>query len=165
MSLLRSISRHWRRFSYAVKTEFVKICAAVAGIVALAAAQDLMPTALGTKPPFLLVFGCLSGAPASVAAGLFADALGGLPFGCSAAFFLTVTLLVRCLKSFAFLVTAVSAAIYQIWLLVWGENVPLHSMYAAAAYAVILFPVMRKAIISIKLHTGIDGQRCGGGSK
>jgi hypothetical protein len=139
-----------------VKTEIVKICAAVAGILALAAAQDLFPSSFGTKPPLLLVFGCIAGVPAAVAAGLFADALGGLPFGCSAAFFLAAALLTRFLKSFSFPVAIVSAAMYQIWLLLWGGNVPLHTIYAAVIYAAILFPAMRMVMSSVKLHTGID---------
>ena len=156
MSCLQWIFPRWRRFSYAVKTEIVKICAAVAGILALAAAQDLFPSAFGTKPPLLLVFGCIAGVPAAVAAGLFADALGGLPFGCSAAFFLAAALLTRFLKSFSFPVAIVSAAMYQIWLQLWGGNVPLHTIYAAVIYAAILFPAMRMVMSSVKLHTGID---------
>lgn len=147
---------HWRRFSYAVKTEIVKICAAVAGILALAAAQDLSPSAFGTKPPLLLVFGCIAGVPAAVAAGLFADALGGLPFGCSAAFFLAAALFTRFMKSFAFPAAIVSAAMYQLWLLLWGGNVPLHAIYATVVYAAIIFPAMQMAMSSAKLHTGID---------
>ena len=139
-----------------MKTEIVKICAAVAGILALAAAQDLFPSAFGTKPPLLLVFGCIAGVPAAVAAGLFADALGGLPFGCSAAFFLAAALLTRFLKSFSFPVAIVSAAMYQIWLLLWGGNVPLHTIYAAVIYAAVLVPAMRMVMSSVKLHTGID---------
>lgn len=149
------ISPHWRRYSYDVKTELVKILAAFTGLLALAAAQDLSPAVFGAKPPLLLVFGCIAGAPAAVAAGLFADALGGLPFGCSAIFFLAAALLSRFLKSFAFLVTILSAALYQVWLGIWGGDAPFITAYVAFAYAAALFPLVRKTFLSVKLHTGI----------
>ena len=139
-----------------MKTEIVKICVTIVGILALAAAQDMSPAAFGAKPPILLMFGCIAGVPAAVAAGLFTDALGGLPFGCSAVFFLAAALLARFMKSAAFPISVISAAMYQIWLLLWGGNVPTHSIYAAAVYAAILFPAMRMAMLSVKLHTGID---------
>ena len=149
------ISPHWRRYSYDVKTELVKILAAFTGLLALAAAQDLSPAVFGAKPPLLLVFGCIAGAPAAVAAGLFADALGGLPFGCSAIFFLAAALLSRFLKSFAFLVTILSAALYQVWLGIWGGDAPFITAYVAFAYAAVLFPLVRKTFLAVKQHTGI----------
>ena len=138
-----------------MKTELVKILAAFTGLLALAAAQDLSPAVFGAKPPLLLVFGCIAGAPAAVAAGLFADALGGLPFGCSAIFFLAAALLSRFLKSFAFLVTILSAALYQVWLGIWGGDAPFITAYVAFAYAAVLFPLVRKMFLSVKQHTGI----------
>lgn len=152
---LRWISPLWRRYSYDVKTELVKSFAAFTGLLALAAAQDLAPTVFGAKPPLLLVFGCIAGAPVAVAAGLFVDALGGLPFGCSAIFFLAAALLSRFLKPFAFLVAILSAALYQVWLGAWGGNAPFITAYVAFAYAAVLFPLVRKAFLSVKLHTGI----------
>ena len=81
-----------------MKTDLTRICAVLLGLVVFAAAQDLSPTLFGTKAPLLLVFGCLAGVPAAIGAGLFADALGGLPFGCSAVFFALAALLVRAAK-------------------------------------------------------------------
>jgi hypothetical protein len=156
MSRLRWTFPRWRRFSYVVRTEIVKICAATVALVALAAAQDLSPLAFGTKPPLLLVFGCIAGAPAAIGAGLFTDALSGLPFGCSAVFFFGVALLVRFLKPFAFLATAISAALYQTWIAMWGGDVPMQSAYVAAVYAIILYPVAHSALRSVKRHAGID---------
>lgn len=156
MSCRQWISRHWRRFSYAVKTEIVKICAAVSALVVLAAAQDLSPLAFGAKPPLLFVLGCTAGAPVAIGAGLFADALSGLPFGCSAAFFLGAALLVRFLKPFAFPVTVLSAALYQVWMSLWGGDAPLQSAYAAAAYAAVLYHIAHLALRSVKRHAGIE---------
>ena len=153
---LRWISPHWRRYSYTVKTELVKIFAAFTGLLTIAAMQDLAPAMFGAKPPLLLMFGCIAGAPAAIAAGLFADALGGLPFGCSAIFFLAAALLSRFLKPFAFLVAILSAALYQVWLGIWGGNAPFITAYVAFAYAAVLFPLVRKTFLSVKLHTGIQ---------
>ena len=139
-----------------MKTEIVKICAAVVGLVFLAAAQDLAPVVCGAKPPLLLVFSCIAGVPASIAAGLFADALGGLPFGCSAVFFLAASLLTRYLKPFACIVATASAVLYQAWMIIWGGNISMHSSYMTIAYAAILFPLMRRAFLSLKRHAGID---------
>lgn len=139
-----------------MKTEIVKICAAITGIIALAAAQDMSPAVFGVKPPLLLIFGCIAGVPAAVAAGLFTDALGELPFGCSTVFFPVAALLSRFLKPLALPVTVTAAALYQVWLLIWGGNVSLHTVCTAAACTVILFPVMRIAMHSIKQHIGID---------
>ena len=156
MSRLRWTSRPSRRFSYAVKTEIAKICAALTALVVLAAVQDLSPVAFGTKPPLLFVFGCAAGAPAAIGAGLFTDALGGLPFGCSAVFFFGAALLVRFLKPFALPAAAVSAALCQLWTAMWGGDVPAHSAYAAAAYAIVLYPVAIRAIGAAKRHAGIE---------
>ena len=148
--------RLWRRYSSAVRTELVKVCAALTALLFLAAAQDLSPVVFGAKPPFLLMFGCLAGVPAAIGAGLFTDALSGLPFGCSAVFFFASALAVRFLKMFALLTVAVSAALYQIWLSVWGGNVSLQSSYTALAFALILYPVACKALRSAKRYAGID---------
>ena len=139
-----------------MKTELAKICAALTALVILAAAQDLSPVVLGTKPPVLLVFGCVAGAPAAIGAGLFTDALGGLPFGCSAVFYFGAALLVRYLKPFALLATAAAAASCQLWTAMWGGDVPAHSAYAAAAYALMLHPVAVMALRAAKRHAGID---------
>ena len=155
MLRLQWISPRLRRYSYDVKTNLVKIFAAFTGLLTLAAAQDLAPVAFGAKPPLLLVFGCIAGAPVAVAAGLFADALGGLPFGCSAVFFLAAALLSRFLKSFAFLVAILSAALYQVWLGIWGGNAPFITAYVAFTYAAALFPLVRRMFLAVKLHTGI----------
>ena len=159
MSCLQWIFPRWRRFSYAVKTEIAKICAAASALVALAAAQDLSPMAFGTKPPLLLVLGCVAGAPVAIGAGLFADALSGLPFGCSAAFFLGASLLVRFLKPFAFPAAILSAALYQIWMAMWGGDMPLRSAYAAAACAAVLYPMACRVLRSVKRNAGIETVR------
>jgi hypothetical protein len=117
--------------------------------------QDLAPATFGVKPPLLLMFACIAGAPAAIAAGLFTDTLGGLPFGCSAVFFLAAALLSRFLESFAFLVAILSAALYQVWLGIWGGNAPFITAYVAFAYAAVLFPLVHKTFLSVKLHTGI----------
>ena len=139
-----------------MKTELTRICAALTALVLLAAAQDLAPVVFGTKPPLLLVFGCVAGAPAAIGAGLFTDALSGLPFGCSAMFFFGAALLVRFLKPFALLTTIVSAAFYQLWMAMWGGDVPAHSSYAAGACAMFLYPVAVHALRAAKRHAGID---------
>ena len=139
-----------------MKTELTRICAALTALVLLAAAQDLAPVVFGTKPPLLLVFGCVAGAPAAIGAGLFTDALSGLPFGCSAMFFFGTALLVRFLKPFALLTTIVSAAFYQLWMAMWGGDIPTHSAYAAAACAMILYPVAVHTLRAAKRHAGID---------
>ena len=156
MSCLRWTFLRWRRFSYAMRTEIVKICAAATALLVLAAAQDMSPLAFGTKPPLLLVFGCIAGAPAAIGAGLFTDALSGLPFGCSAVFFFVAALLLRFLKPFAFLVTILSAALYQVWTALWGGDAPLQSAYAAATYVAFLYPLARAALRFVKRHTGIE---------
>ena len=139
-----------------MKTELVKVCAGISTLLFLAAVQDLAPVAFGAKPPLLLVFACIAGAPAAIAAGLFTDALGGLPFGCSAMFYLAVALLSRFFRYFAFLVAVASAALYQGWLLLWGEDIPLHTVYIAVAYAIILFPLAQLVFLPAKKHLGID---------
>lgn len=139
-----------------MKTESVKVCAALAALVVLAAAQDLAPVMFWTKPPLLLVFACIAGIPVAIAAGLFADALGAMPFGCSAALFVAAALAARHVRPYAFLVTVASAAAYQLWIVMWGGNIPVHSAYIAAAYAVILYPAAQKLFRSLKLHVGIS---------
>lgn len=156
------ISRRLRRYSYAVKTELVKICVAAAALLAIAAVQDVSPAVFGAKPPFLLLFGCIAGVPAAIGAGLFTDALSGLPFGCSAVFFLVSALAVRFMKPCAFPATVLCAALYQAWLAMWGGETSMQSAYAAAVYAAILQPAMHAAFRSVKRHAGIefDGGDC-----
>ena len=139
-----------------MKTEIVKICAALTGLIFLAAMQDMSPVVFGAKPPLLLVFGCIAGVPASIAAGMFADALGGLPFGCSAIFFLAATLLARFLKPFACFVVISSAVLYQAWMIMWGGNISMESSYVTVAYATLIFPVMKIAVEALKRRIGID---------
>jgi hypothetical protein len=122
----------------------------------LAASQDLSPDIYGAKPPLLLMFGCIAGIPAAIGAGLFTDALSGLPFGCSAVFCLIAALAVRFLRQFAFLTTVLSAALYQVWLAMWGGDAPVQSAYAALAYAVVLYPAACAALSSVKRHIGIE---------
>lgn len=139
-----------------MKTEFVKICAAFTAILALAAVQDISPSVFGTKPPLLLIFGCIAGVPAAIGAGLFADALSGLPFGCSAVYFLAAALAVRFARRFAFLITVLSSALYQIWLAMWGGDTPMQSAYAAFGIAVALYPAACAILHLVKRHAGIE---------
>ena len=139
-----------------MKTELTKICAALTALVILAAIQDFSPIVFGTKPPLLLVFGCVAGAPAAIGAGLFTDALSELPFGCSAMFYFGIALLVRFFRPFALLITIVSAAFYQLWMMMWGCEVPAHSAYVTATFAMILYPVAVIAFRAAKRHAGID---------
>ena len=104
-----------------MKADLVRLCAALLGLVACAAAQDLAPTLLGAKPPLLLLFGCLAGIPTAIGAGLFTDALGALPFGCSALFFLAVALFVRLMRPAALVVVMFAAGLYQLWVALWGD--------------------------------------------
>jgi hypothetical protein len=139
-----------------VKTELTKAAAAAMGLVVLAAAQDLAPAAFGAKPPFLLVFGCIAGIPAAIAAGLFADALSALPFGCSAVFFFAAAFAVRYLPAVAYPTTVAAAALYQLWLIAWGGDMPVSSFSIALAYAAILYPATRMAVHGAKRRAGID---------
>lgn len=150
------ISLRWRRYSSAVKTNLVKICASTVALLILAAAQDLSPAVFGAKPPLLLLFGCIAGVPAAIGAGLFTDALSGLPFGCSAVFYLAAALAVRFLKQFAFLTAVVSAALYQIWLSIWGGEASAQSTYVASAYVVALYPVACAVMCTAKRHVGLE---------
>ena len=139
-----------------MKTELTKAAAAATGLVVLAAAQDLAPVAFGAKPPFLLVFGCIAGVPAAIAAGLFADALSALPFGCSAVFFVAAALATRRFGSAAYPATVAAAALYQLWLIAWGGEMPVSSACTALAYAAILYPATRMAVRGAKRRAGID---------
>lgn len=139
-----------------MRTNLVKICAATVALMILAAVQDLSPAIFGAKPPLLLLFGCIAGVPAAIGAGLFTDALSGQPFGCSAVFYLVAALAVRFLKQCAFLTAVVSAALYQVWLAMWGGDAPMLSAYAAFAYAVVLYPVACAMLCSAKRHIGIE---------
>jgi predicted MFS family arabinose efflux permease len=103
-----------------VRTEAAKICAALLGLVVCAAAQDLAPCILGAKPPVLLLFGCCAGIPAAIGAGLFADALGGLPFGCSAFFYAVAALAVRFLPRSLAIITAILFAAAALFTALWG---------------------------------------------
>jgi len=139
-----------------VRTDLVKICAATIALMVLAAVQDLSPAVFGAKPPLLLLFGCIAGVPAAIGAGLFADALSGLPFGCSAVFYLIAALAVRLLRQFSFLTAVMSAALYQAWLAMWGGDAPMQSAYAALACAVVLYPAACAMLCSAKRHIGIE---------
>jgi methyl coenzyme M reductase alpha subunit len=139
-----------------VKTEIAKVCALLAGLIAIAAAQDMSGTVFGVKPPLLLVFGCFAGVPASVGAGLFADALGGMPFGCSAIIFAAAALSARALRRSAFLIAAVAAAIYELWLSTWGGAGGFAAIATAAGMACIASPVMSFTLAIVKKRIGLD---------
>jgi hypothetical protein len=142
-----------------VRANLVKVCAVLLGLVVCAAAQDLSPTFLGAKPPFLLVFGCFAGIPAAVGAGLFTDALGGLPFGCSAVFYALSALLARLLRNMAIAVVFLAATVYQLWVALWSEGGDtLHTFSGAAIAAAVLSPLASAAIRLVRRRIGLNAQ-------
>lgn len=145
-----------------MKANFVKICAVLLGLVVCAAAQDIAPSLLGVKPPFLLVFGCFAGIPAALCAGLFTDALGGLPFGCSAVFCAGAAFCARLSKSMACLVAIVAAVLYQFWIALWsGGGGTLYAIAGTLITAMILSPLMSAVIRLARRRIGIDVRREG----
>ena len=139
-----------------MKTETAKICAILLGLTAFAALQDLSGTVFGAKPPLLLVFGSFAGVPAAVVAGLFADALGDMPFGCSAALFATTAIFVRKAQAAATLTVSAAAAIHGIWISAWGGAVNLSTIAAGFLMAMLLSPVMSRFIENARKHIGIE---------
>lgn len=140
-----------------MKADLVRLCAALFGLVVCAAAQDLAPTLLGAKPPLLLIFGCLAGIPTAIAAGLFTDALGNLPFGCSALFFLAVALLVRLVRPAALVGVMLAAGLYQLWIALWGDAVlSLRALLSALVAAAVLAPFMLALLRLARRRIGID---------
>lgn len=145
-----------------MKTELARICAAILGLVVCAAAQDLSPSVLGAKPPFLLAFGCLAGIPTAVIAGLFADSLGALPFGCSPIFFMAVAIPARLSRTAAVAVVIAAAAMYQPWMSLWTDGKPpLAGALGALAAAVVLAPAADFVLGRARKIIGID-ERGGG---
>jgi len=142
-----------------VRTELARLCAALLGLVVFAAAQDLAPTVLGAKPPLLLVFGCLAGIPAAIGAGLFADALGAMPFGCSALFFLVVALFARLVRPAALAGVMLAAGLYQLWIALWGDTaISVRAPMSAFAMAVLLAPLLRALLQLARRRIGIDAR-------
>lgn len=140
-----------------MKIELVRFCAALLGLVVCAAAQDLAPTVFGAKPPLLLVFGCLVGIPTAIVAGLFADALGAMPFGCSALFFLIAALFARLMRSAALVGVMLAAGLYQLWIALWGDAAfSLRALLGALAAALVLAPFMRVFLQLAHRRIGID---------
>ena len=140
-----------------MKTDLSRLCAALLGLVVCAAAQDLAPTLFGAKPPLLLLFGCLAGIPTAIGAGLFTDALGGLPFGCSALFFLAVALFVRFVRPAALVGVMLAAGLYQLWIALWGGTaLSPRSLLGALAAAAVLAPFMLALIRLARRRIGID---------
>ena len=152
--------RRWRRFSSIVKANLVRLCAVILGLVVFAAAQDLSPAFLGSKAPLLMIFGCLAGIPASIGAGLFTDALGGLPFGCSAVFFAVTAQGVRMAgRAMAITIVIASAAIYQLWIAMWSEGGDtLLAMAGALMSATVITPVMCALMRLVRRRIGIDSR-------
>ena len=142
-----------------MRGNLAKVCAAILGLVVFAAGQDLSPAFLGAKAPFLLIFGCLAGVPAAIGAGLFADALGGLPFGCSAVFFALAAQGARMAKPMAIAVIIASAAIYQLWVTLWsdGGNTAL-AVTGAVASTSIITPFMCALMRLARRRIGIDSR-------
>lgn len=148
-----------------MKAEVSRICAIALGLVVCAAVQDLAPVAFGAKPPFLLLFGCFAGIPAAIVAGLFADALSGLPFGCSPAVFAVAALLMRWLgrqTAVQIAAAAAAAAAYQMWLLPWSTGrLSAPPLIYAAAFAAILAPAACAMFSLVRRWIGID-RKAGG---
>ncbi len=144
-----------------MRTEAAKICAALLGLVVCAAAQDLAPCILGAKPPVLLLFGCCAGIPAAIGAGLFADALGGLPFGCSAFFYAVAALAVRFLpRSLAIITAILFAAAFQLWVALWGDGGhTVRTLAGALATALLLAPTMFALVSLARRRIGLDVQK------
>ena len=133
------------------------LCAVLLGLVVCAAAQDLSPTLFGAKPPLLLLFGCLAGIPTAIGAGLFTDALGDLPFGCSALFFLAVALFVRFVRPAALVGVMLAAGLYQLWIALWGGTAPsLRPLLGALTVAVVLAPFLQALLRLARRRIGID---------
>ena len=140
-----------------MKADLVRLCAALLGLVVCAAAQDLAPTLLGAKPPILLLFGCLVGIPTAIGAGLFTDALGALPFGCSALFFLAVALIVRLVRPAALVIAMLAAGLYQLWVALWSDAAfSLRALLGALAAAAVLAPLMLALLRLARRRIGID---------
>ena len=140
-----------------MKADLARLCAALLGLVVCAAAQDLAPTVFGAKPPLLLVFGCLAGIPTAIVAGLFADALGAMPFGCSALFFLIAALFARLMRSAALVGVMLAAGLYQLWIALWGDAAfSLRALLGALAAALVLAPFMRVFLQLAHRRIGID---------
>ena len=140
-----------------MKADLTRLCAALLGLVLCAAAQDLAPTLLGAKPPLLLTFGCLAGIPTAIGAGLFTDALGALPFGCSALFFLAVALFVRLARPTALVGVMLAAGLYQLWIALWGDAaLSLRAFLGALAAAAVLAPFLQALLRLARRRIGID---------
>ena len=140
-----------------MKADLARLCAALLGLVVCAAAQDLSPTLFGAKPPLLLIFGCLAGIPTAIGAGLFTDALGALPFGCSALFFLAVALFVRLVRPAALVGVMLAAGLYQLWIALWGDiALSPRSLLGALAAAAVLAPFLQALIRLARRRIGID---------
>ena len=146
-----------------MKTEITRLLAAILGVVACAAAQDVSPTMLGVKPPFLLAFGCFAGVPAAVIAGLFADALGSMPFGYSAAFFAIMAAAVRFVpRGWATKVfcVVVAAGAYQLWIALWfGVSTSPGAVLGAKCAAGVVAPAMYVAVRVARRWIGVDFDR------
>lgn len=139
-----------------MKTEISKICALLTGLVVIAAAQDMSATVFGAKPPLLLMFGCFAGVPAAVGSGLFADALGGTPFGCSAAIFAVISLAVRAARRISCFTAAAAAALYELWISLWGGTGGFQAVSAAFVMAAAAAPVFSYALAFAKKRMGLE---------
>ncbi len=145
-----------------MKTDLVRACAAMLGIILFGAMQDMAPAFLDAKPPLLLSFSCIAGIPAALVAGLFADSLGCLPFGCSALFFLAVSVSVRIFRKAAIPLTIASAGAFQLWLSMWSEaSSSSRSVCGALLSAAVIAPAMAMFIRFAKRHIGIADKESG----
>jgi len=145
-----------------MNTDLVRVCAAMLGIILFGAMQDMAPAFLGAKPPLLLSFSCIAGIPAALVAGLFADSLGCLPFGCSALFFLAVSIPVRISRKAAIPLTIASAGAFQLWLPLWTDaSSSSRSVCGALLSAAVIAPAMAMLIRFAKRHIGIADKEIG----
>lgn len=131
-----------------MKTEIVRYAGLTAAILCAAALQDVMPPFLGVEPPILLVLSCAAGVPGAVLAGVFADALSGVPFGCHALFFAAAAAGVR-ITGIRLPVTLAAAALLPFWLALWGASAvsfaaPFAESALALPLALIAGPAVRR---------------------
>lgn len=176
-----------------MKTEIVHIVFSIFALTIAAAAQELFPAFGGAKPPFLLMVAlCAAMRPdppdpddgksdrsgglrgwllVAAAAGLFADALDALPFGCATAFAVIACSAARFLRGAAggipsalvgFLAGAIAAPCQEAWFDLWlpaaGAASTLVRFFASALPASIAGAALFAAIPAIAWRIGLDGE-------
>lgn len=133
-----------------MKTRVVQIAFILAGVVAAAALQDMLPAFGGTKPPVLTAlvlawallepeprdraagkrpFYAARWIPAALVAGAFEDALSGFPTGCASGFLVLAGATARLVRPLTrmlalpvrgLVATMAAAPCHEAWLCMWG---------------------------------------------